>query len=71
MFKWIKLVFSSKATLIRMMDQLEPILAGKIQEYQAEAGKLDSAILAKRLVDTVQKWACKVTKTDPADVGLQ
>lgn len=70
MFKWIKLVFSSKATLIRMMDQLEPILAAKIQEYQTEAGKLDATILSKRLVDTIQKWACKVTKTDPSEVGL-
>ena len=68
--KWLKLLFSSKAKIIGMLDQVEPHIAEKIREYQAEAGKFDPDVLAKKLVDAIQRKLCKLAGVNPADIGL-
>ena len=71
MFKWIKVLMGGKAGLIRLLDDLEPILAAKIKDGQKKAGEIPPEAFAKELVDSIQRFLCKKLDVDPKKVGLE
>lgn len=70
MLTWLKLVMGGKASLIKKMDDLEPMLTEHLESLKGKIGTMESSKIAKSIVDKIQRRLCVWMKVEPKDVGL-